>query len=303
MKIIYGAVKIGKFRNAVVAMGVFDGVHRGHRKILESAVKKARSLKGTSIALTFWPHPQKEESLYSLEHRLKLISGLGIDAAIVVNFSRNFSRISAEDFIKKILVEKIGSRHIYVGDNFRFGKDAQASPETLKNFSSLYGFKLEVFKVIKTRRKAISSTFIRSLIRRGDLAQAQNLLSRPVGILGSVIRGNLFARKLGFPTANINPHHEVIPPHGIYAVKVVFENKTYRGICYIGRQPTFLGPNIKTYIEVHIFNFNKRIYGKYLEVYFIKKIREERRFRNIRALAAQIRKDVRNAKRIFSRHK
>ena len=303
MKVIFGINNIKKFKKPVVAMGVFDGVHRGHKVILEGAVKKAHDTGGRSIALTFWPHPKKEGSLYSLEHRLKLIALLGVDIAIVINFNRKFSGISADSFIKKILVEKIGVKYVYVGENFRFGKSAQGSVVTLQDSSSFYGFKVKVFKVIKSGRRTISSTFIRALIKKGELRRAQNLLGRAVGILGSVIRGNLFARRLGFPTANINPHHEVIPAHGIYAVSVIFKRNKYGGVCYIGRQPTFLTQNTKTNIEVHIFNFNKKIYGKTLEIYFIKKIRDERRFKNIEELAAQIRKDVNSARSILFRHK
>ncbi|MGD0336471.1 MAG: riboflavin biosynthesis protein RibF [Candidatus Omnitrophota bacterium] len=303
MKVIFGINNIKKFKNPVVAMGVFDGVHRGHKVILEEAVKKAHDTGGRSIALTFWPHPQKEGSLYSLEHRLKLIAGRGMDVAIIINFNRRFSRITADNFIKKILAEKLGAKHIYVGENFRFGKSAQGSVGTLEDSSSFYGFKVKVFKVIKSGRRTISSTFIRALIKKGELRRAQNLLGRAVGILGSVIRGNLFARQLGFPTANINPHHEVIPACGIYAVRVIFNKNKYGGVCYIGRQPTFLTQNKGTHIEVHIFNFNKKIYGKTLEIYFIKKIRDERRFKNIEELAVQIRKDANSARSILSRHK
>jgi riboflavin kinase/FMN adenylyltransferase len=214
MKIIFGLKKIKKFRKPVVALGVFDGVHRGHINILKSAVAKARRIKGTSVVLTFWPHPQKEESLYSLAHRLKLVGGLGIDAAIVIRFNPAFARISAEDFIKNILIKKIGAEYIYVGKNFRFGKNAKGDFKLLEKLSRVYNFQLKLFAVIRTKHQSVSSTYIRQLIKGGNLQAAQKLLTRPVSVFGTVIKGASLARSLGFPTANINPHHEVLPPSG-----------------------------------------------------------------------------------------
>jgi len=272
-------------------MGVFDGVHRGHRVILKEAVGEAKRIKGTSIALTFWPHPQKEGSLYSLEHRLRLIAALGIDVCIVINFNRQFAGISAENFIRDILIGKIRAEYVYVGKNFRFGKGAKGDYRTLKNLSKAYGFKLKLFKVIKINHRPISSTLIRSLIRKGKLIKAGHLLMRPVNILGTVIRGRALGRRIGFPTANIDPHHEVIPPTGVYAVRAIYAKRKYRGICNIGTRPTLSGKK-KISIEVYIYNFKKNIYGKDLEVQFIKKIREERKFPCLASLVRQIKKDI-----------
>ncbi len=307
MKVIYGISKIKKYKKAVVALGVFDGVHIGHKNILEGAVRRARRIKGTSIALTFCPHPQKEERLYSLEHRLRLIKELGIAVCIVINFNQNFAHISAADFIKNILVKKIGTHHIYVGRNFRFGRNAEGNVETLDVFSKMYNFKLKVCDVIKIKNRAVSSTYIRTLVKNGDLVNAQKLLTRPVSILGTVIKGSSLATKLGFPTANIDPHHEVIPPSGVYAVRVIFNTKKFNGACYIGTKPTFLAQyairNTQyANIEVNIFNFHKNIYGKKMEIQFIRKIREEKKFPSYQLLAAQIQKDVLAVKKIFSLH-
>ena len=292
MKIIYGVNRIKKFKKPVVALGVFDGVHRGHRVILRSAVDKARRIKGTSIALTFWPHPQKQGSLYSLEHRLNLINELGIDVCIIVRFSKTFSKISAENFVKNILVKNIRASYIYIGENFRFGKGAKGNTALLGELAKQYNYKIKVFKVVKINNKAISSTYIRNLIRRGKIIEASKLLLRPVSILGTVIRGTSFAKGLGFPTANIDPHHEVIPPDGVYAVGVIFGKNNYRGACYIGPKPHFLKQRHEKNIEVHIFNFHKNIYGKTLEVQFLKKIRKAKRFNSISVLAAQIKTDI-----------
>ncbi|OGX16884.1 MAG: riboflavin biosynthesis protein RibF [Omnitrophica WOR_2 bacterium RBG_13_44_8b] len=299
--ILRGISKIKKFKIPVVALGVFDGVHLGHRKILKDAVTKAKSIKGTSVVLTFWPHPHRDESLYSLEHRLSLIQELGINVSVVVNFNKHFTRISAADFIENILAEKIGARYVYVGENFRFGRNAEGNVLTLQDAAEIYGFRLKIFSVVSIKNKPISSTLIRSLIKKGDLKAAQKLLGRPVSILGTVIRGVSFGKKLGFPTANIDPHHEVIPARGIYAVKVYLCGERFIGACYIGSKPTFLKRRSSS-IEVHILNFRKKIYGKDLEIQFSKKIRDDKKFKTSEDLSRQIQKDVLATKAHFSLH-
>jgi riboflavin kinase/FMN adenylyltransferase len=291
MNVIYGIDKIRRFRKPVVALGVFDGVHLGHRRILEGAVRRAHSIRGRSVVLTFWPHPQREGSLYSLEHRLRLIEEIGIDICIVINFNQQFADVSAADFVKNILFKKIRAHYIYVGKNFRFGKNAEGNLKTLIGLSEIYNFKVKVFEVIKIENRPVSSTYIRTLIKKGKLESAQKLLTRPVTILGTVIKGISLARKLGFPTANINPHHEVIPPLGVYAVRVIFNDKKFNGACYIGSKPTVANKDLRN-IEVYIFNFNKNIYGKNLEIRFIKKIRGQKKFDSLTNLAEQIKKDI-----------
>jgi len=302
MKIIYGINKIKKFAKPVVAMGVFDGLHRGHIMILKSAAKTAHYNNGTSVVVTFHPHPRRQESLYSLEHRLRLIASCGIDVCIVINFSRHFSAISPRDFIKNILLDKLGAQYVYVGKNFRFGKNASGDCHLLNQLAKEFNFKVKLFPVSQIHDRPISSTAIRSLIKAGDLEHAEKLLTRPVSVLGTVVRGVSLGRELGFPTANINPHHEVLPPAGIYIVKILLDDKEMHGLCYIGSRPTFEGRRQKN-IEVYIFNFNKNIYGKYLEVQFIKKIRADKKFPSSEALIKQIKKDVIIAQKGVSLHR
>ena len=303
MQTIYGTNNIRKFEKPVVAMGVFDGVHRGHREILEAVVKKAREVGGTSVIITFWPHPQKEESLYSLEHRLRLIAELGIDACVVINFSRHFAKIKAEDFIKDILADKIRAAYVYVGKDFRFGARARGDLTLLQKLGKVYGFRVKGFNIIKVRKVAISSTLIRRLIKQGKIKEAERLLARPVSILGAVIKGTKIGRILGYPTANINPHHEVIPAGGIYAVRVFLDHHKFKGACYIGIRPTIgagaQGAEKKISVEVYIFGFHKNIYRKYLEIQFVKRIRSDKKFPSLALLAKQIKEDVISAKRIL----
>jgi len=300
MKIIRGINNIKRFKKPVVALGVFDGVHLGHVSILRAAVRRASSVGVKSVALTFDPHPQKEESLTSLEHRLRLIAEQGIDICIIINFNKKFKSILAADFIKDILVKKLEACYVYVGRNFRFGRNAEGSIRTLEQYSKAYHYNLKVFDVIKINHRVISSTFIRNLIKKGDFKTTEKLLLRPVTVLGSVIKGSHLGKKLGFPTANINPHHEVIPPEGVYAVKVIFGRNRFNGVCNIGTRPTFSKKGALR-IEVHLFNFHKNIYGRYIEIEFIKKIREEKKFPSAAALAENIKKDITFARTLFAR--
>jgi riboflavin kinase/FMN adenylyltransferase len=299
MKIIYGVAKIKKFCRPVVALGVFDGLHLGHRNILQAAVKKAGQIKGTSLVLTFFPHPQGKESLYSLEHRLRLIAELGVDVCLVVNFSRSFAKTSAEDFISGVLVKKIGVKFVYVGKNFRFGHQASGDWRLLALNAEKYKFGLKLFKVIKSAGLVVSSTAIRKLIKNSEINQAQILLGRRVSVLGTVTRGSRLGRLLGFPTANIKAHHEVIPPAGIYAVKIILGGKHYDGVCYIGKRPTIQQKNKTNRIEVHIFDFHRSIYAKTLEIQFVKLIRLDRKFSSVQDLSAQIQKDIISCRKIL----
>lgn len=299
MKITYGVKKNMRIRKPVIALGVFDGLHLGHRNILKAAVKKAKEIRGTSVVLTFFPHPQQKASLYSLEHRLRLIAELGIDLCIVVRFSRHFARLSAQKFIADILAARIRPDFVYVGENFRFGYRAAGDCRLLISSGRQYGFTVKVFKVIKSGRGSVSSTAIRRLIRNSKLSQAARLLGRPVSVLGTVKKGSALGRLLGFPTANINPHHEIIPPPGVYAVRVFLSRKKYNGACYIGRRPSLRLKAYPLVIEVHIFDFSKRIYGQTLEIQFVKLIRPDRKFPSLAALTLQIRKDILICRRIL----
>lgn len=301
MNVIYGLANIKKLRRPVIALGVFDGVHLGHQYILKTAVKIARRIGGTAVALTFYPHPQEEEKIYSLRHRLNLIGKTGIDACIVINFNSSFAKISAVDFISKILTAKIGAFWVCVGRDFKFGKGAKGDVGLLSKMAPVYNFNLKVLKPVKINNLLVSSTSIRKLISDGKLKEAQKLLGRPVSIMGSVIKGNSLASGLGFPTANVDPHHEVLPPDGVYISVILLEGKKFKGVCSIGTKPTLTQSSLR-HVEAHIFNFDKNIYRKNIEILFIKKIRPQKKFASLDLLAYQIRKDITFTKNFFSRH-
>jgi riboflavin kinase/FMN adenylyltransferase len=294
MKVIFGIGKVKRIRRAVVALGVFDGLHLGHLKVLKNLTHYAKRIKGKSVVITFSPHPQQKPDIYSLEHRLRLLQKIAIDLCIVIKFTPSFARISATEFIKNFLIKKIHPFALFVGENFTFGTGAAGDPALLRKFAKRRIFRLKTFPVYKVRKKTISSTYIRRLILDGKLSTAASLLGRPVSILGTVITGSRLARYLGFPTANIKPHHEVLPPAGVYLVKVIFQQEKFKGLCYIGTRPTLKKPrpSCATHIEVHIFEFRKNIYAKKLEIQFMKKIRPEKRFASLKLLTRQIRKDI-----------
>lgn len=291
MKVISGIGRVKKIERPVVVLGVFDGLHRGHIRILKELTRYAKQVKGKSVVITFSPHPQGELHLYSLGRRIRLFEKIGIDICVVIRFTPSFARVSASEFIDNYLIKKIHPYSIFVGKNFTFGKGGRGKPSLLKKYAKRYNVKLKIFPICKIKGKSISSTYIRRLILTGQLSEAARFLGRPVSILGTVVKGSNLARYLGFPTANIKAHHEVSPPAGVYMVRVNLDNKTFNGICYIGSRPTFKTHNAK-HIEVHIFRFNKNIYARDLEIQFIKKIREERKFKSARQLTEQIKKDI-----------
>lgn len=300
MKVLNGLKAFKKsIRASVITIGVFDGVHVGHRKIIKKVVDDAKMLGVKSVVLTFDPHPAKVlrpkgrvPSLISLDHRIRLIEELGVDILAVLRFSRAVADIAPEDFVRDTLVGKFGVKEICVGDNFYFGRAGRAGIEELKRLGRRFGFKVNVIKSIRLGRDIVSSSLIRKLIISGELRKASRFLGRKVSVLGTVVGGARLARELGYPTANLNPHHEVIPPGGVYAVLVSYKRKSYKGVLNIGLRPTFYAPRDREpAIEVHIFDFKEKIYGRDLEVFFIEKLRDEVTFDGKNELVLQIKKD------------
>jgi riboflavin kinase/FMN adenylyltransferase len=295
-------------KGSIVTIGVFDGVHVGHQAVIKKAVKKARSYGLKSIVVTFDPHPLKVldprhfiPSLISLGHRIDLIKKSGIDEVFVIKFSKRTANISPERFVEDVIIGRMHAREIVVGEDFYFGKGARAGVEKLREIAEKRSVKVEIVKHVRKNSRIVSSTIIRRLVMDGRIREAEQFLGRPYSILGTVVSGTKLARELGYPTANVNPHHEAMPPSGVYAVKVRSGARTYGGVMNIGVRPTFYdhGHDKEPTIEVHIFNFHKKIYGKDLEIRFVRKIRDERRFKATDRLIEQIEKDERSAKALL----
>lgn len=308
MKIVYGLKNLeNPVKDSVLTVGVFDGVHLGHKKIINKVVARARALKMRSIVVTFDPHPLKAlgstpkiPSLISLAHRLRLIGQLGVDLLVVIHFTRPVSRMSPKKFVKNILVERLSLKEIYVGENFYFGKGGGAGVEVLKDLAREFGFRVGVVRPVKIKGSVVSSSLIRESIIEGRLNEASKFLGRPASILGTVVSGSRLARALGYPTANINPHHEAIPPAGVYAVRVRFGRRFLKGVLNIGVRPTFYSPRDREpTIEVHIFDFYKKIYGMDLEIIFVSKLRDEIKFKDRYSLIHQIMRDEAAARKIL----
>ncbi len=308
MKIIHG-VKNLKIKGPTVAtIGIFDGVHKGHKKILKLLKKRTKSIKAKSCVLTFDPHPAKilhphrtPPMLISTKHKLNLLASEGINIAILISFTKDFADINPSCFVKEVLVKRMNVKELLVGRNFVFGRNKSGTIATLRKLGVRFGFKVHSISPLKAGRKIISSTLIRGLIMSGKLKEAKKLLDKGITILGTVTKGTRRGRILGFPTANLDLHHEAIPPSGVYIVKVRMGNKKYRGILNIGFRPTFSRAARETEptVEVHIFSFDKSIYGKDIEVLFLRRIRRERKFKNKDHLRSRIEKDVAIAKNYF----
>jgi riboflavin kinase / FMN adenylyltransferase len=305
MKVFYGLENIDKKpKPAVIAVGVFDGLHVGHKKIITSLMRISRDKKLLPVVVTFSPHPdnvlakrKKTPMLCSLQHRINLLALLGVKACVVLNFDYAFARKTCRAFIEDILVKKLAMKSLVVGERFSFGREAVSGIGYLKEVADRVGFNVHAVSAKRHNRRIISSSVIRSLIEKGRLSMASKLLGRPVSVLGTVIHGRKRGRIIGFNTANIDPHHEAIPPSGVYAAYASLGGKTYKSVVNIGRRPTFFEKDPS--IEVHIFGFNRNIYNQDIEVFFIHRLRPERRFKDEVKLRAQIRRDALRAEKML----
>lgn len=315
-----------RHQKLVVAIGNFDGVHLGHKEIIELAKSRAKEIDGTAAIFTFREHPRRvlakqnaPEILTSLEHKLVLLEQSGIELCFLINFTKQFSEQSAENFVKEILVGQLNAREICMGFNARFGHDRRGDNVLMQELAKKYNFTFIEAPACVKNGQAISSTLLRSLIKKGDLEETAQLLGRPYSFFGTVIRGHGRGKELGIPTANLDPHSEVLPPEGVYAVRVrIFECELLEMVSGItklekrtvgdhllavlnyGTCPTF-GAEDRALPEVHVLDYHQDLIGKTVEVEVGLRIRDEQKFPNAEALKNQIFKDIETAKSWFKR--
>lgn len=308
MKIIrYSKNIILPEKKRYIALGVFDGVHLGHQKLIKLAVDKARKNDGISIVATFDPHPDKiinpESNVFlltTLKERISLNRELGVDVFLIIKFNKRMSKMLPEDFISKILVDSLQVKELFVGFNYKFGFLGKGNTDILREYSKIYRFKTHILTPITISKTIISSTRIKDYIKSGKIGKAKKFLGHDITISGRVISGKGRGRKLlNFATANIETSSEkILPVDGVYLVEIKIENKKYYGLMNIGVKPTF--EEKERTIEVNIINFNKKIYNKKVVINILEKIREEKYFNHPDLLKKQIEEDIITAHKMIS---
>lgn len=307
MQILKGSreAKRSGLKNPVITIGNFDGVHQGHQRILKKVMQRARALDGVAAVYTFNPHPLKvlrpeaaPLGITTFEEKKRLLEASGIDCLIWENFTPRFAQLSPEDFIKKIIVDRIGPREIIIGHDYAFGKNRKGSIDLLQKMGEIFHFKVQVIDNITIKNIPVRSTTVRRLITMGKVSLADKLLGRPYSLTGRVVRGK--QRRIGFPTANISPGKNLIPKNGVYAIRAQTPFGLFDGIVNVGYNPTFENDTLT--IEAHLFNFNETLYGKEITLYFIKRVRGEKKFAEVPNLVKQIDRDIVLTKRILEKY-
>ena len=310
MKVHYGIESSKDINNPVVTVGTFDGVHFGHQKIITRLQKIAKECNGESVLLTFDPHPRKVlfgnrkiKLINTIKEKINILSNLGLDHLVIYPFNVEFSNLSAEEYISKLLVNKLKTYTLVIGYDHHFGKNREGNIQLLKETNKLHPFNLEEIKAHEIDEIKISSTKIRQAIDNGNIHLFKDYCGRFFEFSGKIIYGNGLGKTLGYPTANIEIENEdkIIPANGVYAVICQLENELIHGIMNIGFKPSIEENKIKT-IEIHLFEFDKNIYDRYLKIKVLNRIRDEVKFSSIEKLKIQISKDINEAQNIINRY-
>jgi riboflavin kinase/FMN adenylyltransferase len=310
MAIFHDTKHLPPFRNAVLTVGTFDGVHKGHRVILQEVVRHAKQVDGESVLLTFEPHPRKllfpDQPLgiiTPLKEKLQLITEAGIDHVVVVPFTREFSNMSAQEYIEHFMVGIFHPHSIVIGYDHRFGHDRKGDMKMMEAYAPIYNYELTEIAPQLIDDAAVSSTKIRHAITDGRMEEASHMLGRNYSVKGTVMHGNKLGRTLGYPTANIQPQEkeQIIPANGIYAIQAIHDNTQYNGMLSVGFNPTVTDKK-ELRIEANLFDFDKDIYDDTLEIFFVKKLREEQKFDSLDALKEQLHRDKEETINLLNRH-
>ncbi len=308
MQIIRGLEELKeRYPKTIITIGNFDGLHLGHQKIIQTVKQESEEINGTSMVVTFDPHPmkvlfpEKEVKLLTTpRERERLIQTMGINVLLCIAFNTEFSHLQPDDFIEGVLVKKIHAEKVIVGQNYAFGKARKGNTELLRRRGKKYGFSVKVVRHAKIHGEVVSSSKVRSLLSTGQVFKASTLLGRAYTIEGNVIKGAGRGEKLmHIPTANITTPNELVPKEGVYAVRIGLKGEFYEGVANIGKKPTF--GDAETSYEVHIFNYAGTLLGEHLRMYFIDWIRDQRSFPDALSLEKQIRNDIEHAREILSR--
>jgi riboflavin kinase / FMN adenylyltransferase len=293
------------FVHPVLALGNFDGLHRGHLKIIERVKRGAAEHGGCAMAMTFDPHPPRvvrpdkaPPLLMTKTQKLEALQRAGVQAVAVVRFTHELSRWDPETFVKNVLVEWLRVAEVWVGANFLFGRDRSGNFSLLRTLGQRYGFRAEKIDPVRYKEFVVSSTRARRLVSEGRMDEAGGLLGHPYYIDGTVVEGRRKGREIGFPTANITTANELVPPDGVYATTLAVNGVAHASLTNIGVRPTF-GESERT-IETHVLSFDGDLYGREVRLAFVQRLRDERRFEDVDALRAQIEADRRRAERLFA---
>jgi len=297
--------------NSVITVGTFDGVHAGHRAIIDTVAEKARQRDARSVLVTFDPHPRDIinpgdagiKLLTTLQERSEILEELGIDTMVVIPFDRDFSLLSSEEFVRDIIHKKVGVSEFVIGYDHQFGRNREGTIETIERLGNELGFDAYVVSKREVGEKTVSSSAIRNAISEdGNVEEAAEFLQRPYRLNATVVHGDKRGKEIGFPTANLKPEHsrKIIPKDGVYSVRVRINGDWYDGMMNIGTRPTFDG-KVRT-LEVNLFNFDEDIYGKEVQVRFFNRIRDEKKFDGKEELIDQLKKDEQQAKEMLSNH-
>lgn len=288
----------------LITLGNFDGLHIGHRKIIEELVSRSRRAGGLAAVVTFDPHPRKVLNpsnppvmITTLNHKIKLMSDLGVDVLLILRFDREFSRMSPDAFIRDYLFAGIRFREVIVGKNYFFGRDRKGDIGLLERLARELGFKIDFVEPVRLRGHFVSSSLVRGLISDGKFQEASSCLGRPYSIYGPVVKGSGRGVELGFPTANMDLDDLAHPAPGVFAVDVIVDGQARRGIANLGVRPTFEA-SARPLLEVHLLDFSGDLYGKFLEVMFKRRLRDEIRFESPDGLKRQIEKDIEEIRRL-----
>src|SRR3982074_1993184 len=302
MRLFHGTDNAKIARPTVLTLGVFDGLHLGHQLIVRTVVERARATGAVPTVITFDPHPRAvlhpESSpplLQTLDQKVEGFGVLGIEQVIVIPFTKEFSLISAEDFLRHVVKERLQAKEVYLGRGFAFGHNREGHIDLLRRVSQELGFFADEIPEVQLRGQRVSSSRIRELLARGKVNLARRLLGRPYGVEGLVERGAERGHQLGFPTANLHPRNRVIPRNGVYVTGTLIEGQWRRSVTNVGVRPTF-GTETEPSVETFVMNWSGDLYGDVLRVRFLRRLRDEKKFGSLDELKKQINRDVRRAK-------